>query len=570
MNKFFFAVLLCGLFLSACSDSGTDRSPEVGNNHEIASNPDDASNSEDDSNSDDTSNPVNVSFHGVVSNPTSKNDGSACSDDPEINRAFATLYLSIDALDIPSSDEDIDKTIIDEIMAQQVPFDWNKAETGLVCQALGGEGLITVGSIPVSDGSTLSYSVNLIELMTVIGDLTGGTTELVEKNEKLGTITIRLQDCEQLAAIRELPLVDFIDIPYDETGLNERLDDLGACYIASTATDVVTNNDAGEFNPGFYDPLTSTQTYDQYMNDVDRRIAVRMRNHNLNDVYDTYQYFGSGIGVAVVDNGVHPKDVEYLSQGGGSFNMEGYYRPLDTRLLVGESDGPYPLLTDISYVVTISDFTAHGSGMLKTVYSIAPDVNLLSLRATSFNLLIDRSQLNGVARAIVAAADNPEIRIVSMSMISLIHSYEIERAIDYLNSKDKLILVAAGSTYYVIKRIIGVAFPANLPTTISVTGIKDTNETNSGRFLLGQEAHGGIENDFVVDNANASSPATSTTAGMVALLWAINPVLTREEIIDIMIKSSNYYQSQGKKHPTFGWGKIDMLVAVELVRATLN
>ncbi|MEZ5022279.1 MAG: S8 family serine peptidase [Chitinophagales bacterium] len=69
--------------------------------------------------------------------------------------------------------------------------------------------------------------------------------------------------------------------------------------------------------------------------------------------------------------------------------------------------------------------------------------------------------------------------------------------------------------------------------------------------------------DFCVEKSAASSEATARMMGMFALLWSANPDMTREEVMDIMIQSSHFYQLQGQKDLDFGWGTVDMLQAVD-------
>ena len=54
---------------------------------------------------------------------------------------------------------------------------------------------------------------------------------------------------------------------------------------------------------------------------------------------------------------------------------------------------------------------------------------------------------------------------------------------------------------------------------------------------------------------------------MIALLWSANPALTREQIIDILIRNSSQGRSGAGKDPALGWGKVDMYQAYRDVRA---
>jgi hypothetical protein len=68
-----------------------------------------------------------------------------------------------------------------------------------------------------------------------------------------------------------------------------------------------------------------------------------------------------------------------------------------------------------------------------------------------------------------------------------------------------------------------------------------------------------------VERNQASSEATSAMAGMVTLIWSAKPSLTPQQIRDILIQSSYFYQNNnGQKHPKFGWGTVDALQAFEM------
>ena len=154
-------------------------------------------------------------------------------------------------------------------------------------------------------------------------------------------------------------------------------------------------------------------------------------------------------------------------------------------------------------------------------------------------------------------ADEPDIKVISMSMAGPFAYNQMTSAIRYFNSKNKLMINAAGSSVGFLRDLLGVLYPARIPETISTTGIKDLDNTN-GNFVLGENAHGGRNNDFTIEGASSSSTATSIFAGMITVIWSINPDLSREELIQYMIDHSTFNTQQGSKHPKFGWGKVDM------------
>ncbi len=87
-------------------------------------------------------------------------------------------------------------------------------------------------------------------------------------------------------------------------------------------------------------------------------------------------------------------------------------------------------------------------------------------------------------------------------------------------------------------------------------------------MTLGDDAWGGKLIDFTVAPALTSSPSVSHLAGMIALLWSANPDLSREQIIQILKESSEFYGVGLKRHPIYGWGRPDMRMALEKVLLT--
>ena len=195
--------------------------------------------------------------------------------------------------------------------------------------------------------------------------------------------------------------------------------------------------------------------------------------------------------------------------------------------------------------------------MSRNVYSMAPFAHRKTLRSSPIYILLGASQMKSITNAIIDMADDPQIKIISMSMAAVFANNQMTSAIRYFNSKNKIMVSAAGSTIPGLKDLLGILFPAKIPETISSTGIENLSETNN-IMRLGFNSHGGPQNDFVIEPASSSSSATSTLSGMLATVWAINPDLDRERFIQYMIDHSSFNKSQGSKNPKFGWGKIDM------------
>ena len=433
--------------------------------------------------------------------------------------------------------------------------DWNQESDDNICKALEKYNELTIGAAftPREDANN---DQALIELESILSEQFDTDLTVLSREPRISTLSVELVNCSALSRLRALPQVKFVDAEYALPLLPE--DVFGFVLSLGLSGDSLQHD---EFNPAFYDSDSSNLSYTEFLDKSDvvntNTVSV-MKDHHLQDIYDEFAFFGSPeIGVAVLDNGVVPQYMDYLSAS-GSFQTQGFYTPnVDGAV----ADGIHPKSSDMLYVTQlIKPLMNHGSTMAERVYKVAPHVTIRSVRASSFIYWYKPSQFNSVTNAILELAVDPSIRVISASQGTIIHIHKIERAIEYFNAHDKIFVSAGGSSTPFLKKFVGIGFPANLPSTISASGIKDTKLTN-GEYVLGTVAHGGPENDFIVEGQDASSPSTSHTAGMIGLVWSANPSLTRQEIIDIFITSSHFYQKNGKKHPKFGWGKVNAYMA---------
>lgn len=445
------------------------------------------------------------------------------------------------------------KEIVAQVQRSKLVFNWNKAADSLLCTALEANNMKMVVGASFQPDNPQSNESALEQLQ---GSLKRSLSERLivhGSDPRLSALYIALENCEDIGEIRSNELVSFAEPKFIDSYSGEQVVE---SYLPSD-----TASDSQYDNPAFFDESLGI-TYQDYVgqfSDIDATIIAR---HNISGIYDQYQHFGeAGIGVGVIDNGVLPRDIPYLSHSEGGFTAYGFYRPFG--FLNPTADGVSPRFYDFFGISSlIRNIRNHGTRQLKHVFTIAPKVRLVSLRGTSLPVMLLPNQYQGVIDSILLMADDPAVRILSLSAGSIIYNHELARAIDYFNAKDKLVVAAAGTTFKGLKDLVGVVFPANLDSVIAATGLADTGETG-GELVLGKESHGGPEVDFAVDHSSSSSESVSTTAGMFALVWSANPDLTRSQLINLFIESSSFFQKQGGRSPVFGWGKVDVLMAYE-------
>ncbi len=232
-----------------------------------------------------------------------------------------------------------------------------------------------------------------------------------------------------------------------------------------------------------------------------------------------------------------------------------------------------------------SDQCGHGTSMASAIASprndnampvgVAYNSNLVAYRGTGDVLLESSRERRGVSNALRQLGDRGDVRIISMSIGYLWSIGNIKDAVRYAYSRGKLI-IAAGGTSTGFTNWYPVIFPASMSETVAVTGIKDNGYNRCSNCHSGKKIDFTIvmqrasDNDRTVPvigfNTNdrnvvgGSSVATATTAGIAALVWARNPNMTRDQVLDKLRKSGEFYPNRNRK---FGYGNIDALKAVQ-------
>ncbi|MGV6829320.1 MAG: S8 family peptidase [Flavobacteriales bacterium] len=287
---------------------------------------------------------------------------------------------------------------------------------------------------------------------------------------------------------------------------------------------------------------------------------------------------GQGVTVGLIDTGIS----EYQPLLGSNFN-DGYSN--------GRSIEKYGTFVDSIWPWSDNydgpnDKCGHGTSMASTLAAprnddflpvgVAYNCNLVSYRATEDVLLNDYHEKRGVTEALVALADRPDVKIISMSVGYPWSIGNVEDAVIYAYNQGKLIF-AAGGTSLESTNWYPVIFPANMNECIAVTGITDYNG-----YQQCDTCHTGSEIEFTVtmerENDNnrtgtvlgfyegetnyvgGSSVATATVAGIATLVWSKFPNLTREEVLNKMRQASHFYPN---KDSDYGYGNIQAFHAVQ-------
>jgi subtilisin family serine protease len=284
---------------------------------------------------------------------------------------------------------------------------------------------------------------------------------------------------------------------------------------------------------------------------------------------------GAGVKVFIIDSGCE-FDQENLgsafNQGSSSGRTVEKIVTLPRSTFLGIPTGP---------VETPDDGCGHGTSMAGAcaaprgtdgnTVGVAYNCNLVTCRAAEDVFLEASRELKGVANAYTNAANRADVKIISMSMGTILSSGQVADAIRYAYGKGKLMFCAAGTSFSWTSGWAGVIFPAWMSEVNAVTGVRDNNFNTTCTTC-----HEGSETDFTVvmekasnerhplslamsgntpSTVGGSSVATATTAGMAALIWSRFPTLTRDGVVNKMIVNASNYPTRSSR---LGWGNVNV------------
>ncbi|MEO6488878.1 MAG: S8/S53 family peptidase [Ferruginibacter sp.] len=283
---------------------------------------------------------------------------------------------------------------------------------------------------------------------------------------------------------------------------------------------------------------------------------------------------GSGVKIFIIDSGCE-LDQENL---GSAFN-QGYSSGRTVEKIVTL---PRNTIFGIPYgsAETPDDGCGHGTSMAGACAAprgidgascgIAYNCNLVTCRASTDVFMDESREVKGASDAFTNAGNRTDVKIISISMGRITSSSQLSDAIIYAYGKGKLIFCAAGTSFSWASGWFGVIFPATMSQVNAVTGVKENSFTSTC-----SDCHSGSQTDFTLvmqkasnghsplslamsgdapSTVGGSSVATSSTAGIAALVWSRFPTYTREQIVDKLIQSSSNYPT---KSSSLGWGNIN-------------
>ncbi|MDE1206054.1 S8 family peptidase [Tenacibaculum larymnensis] len=443
-------------------------------------------------------------------------------------------------------------------------FKWMSQDAHTIWSAVNhGENILTIGyGTSKNNYAKSEESTNIKnELLALVRSFeptsAKGETELYV-NENINVLDIKVTNKETINVLLKDNRVRYI-----EPG--------GYSFLESNAQ--AKSDSSGSSGCGYGTATLNTSDYRTVSPGA--RLPWSFDAHNISQAWNYST--GSGVTVAVVDSGLSPEQ-KWMNQ---YFN-DGYSS--------GRTVQKYGTFVDSWWAWSnnydgVNDKCGHGTKMAAVATAprnndnlpvgVAYNANLVTYRAVENVVIDDYHEKRGVVEALTALANRSDVKVISMSLGSPFSIGNVSDAVKYAHSKGKMIL-AAGGTSTSFTTWYGVIFPASMSETVAVTGVKE------GQYSKCDVCHTGSQIDFTVqmqrtngtDNKipvlsyydgqenyiGGSSVATATTAGIAALVWAKNPSWSREQVLQKMKESADFYPN---KHSEFGYGNIDALKAVQ-------
>lgn len=483
---------------------------------------------------------------------------TACNRDDLQNNVANTEITQKDPLTAKQINEKINETI-----KTKGRFSWNESSDHFLWSGIfQGNKIASIGF-----GSSFDRSLDADnkaienEILDLIKKYEGKTDRiLLSSDQYLNQIDVAIEKQETVIALRKMKNIRYLepaDYRYFE---NEK--QFGATAKSSSSSS----------GCGF--ESTALNAADYTTVSPNAKAPWSFTKHNIINAW-SYST-GAGVTIGVIDSGVSPEQ----SLLGSSFN-----NGLSTGRTISKNgvyvDSVWPWSTGYD---GSADKCGHGTSMASAAAAprnnqgqpvgVAYNANLVTYRAASNVVLDGYHEQNGVKIAFTDLGNNNSVKIISMSMGHIFSVGKIEDGVKYAYSKGKLIF-CAGGTSTSFTNFVGVIFPAWMPETQAITGVKE-NTSNQKCDVC----HSGSEIDFTyqmergsgsnipvlsyyngqTDYVGGSSVATASTAGIAALVWAKNPSWTRDQVINKMRQSATYYPTTNSD---YGYGNINVLQAVQ-------
>ncbi|NLR82421.1 S8 family peptidase [Chitinophaga eiseniae] len=454
-------------------------------------------------------------------------------------------------------------------------FKWDMAGNDIAWSALvQGDSILSVGYQP-ADFNDLSHNIHAIDLNSaswkeakqqvinlIVENEKKDNPALTEKEvvvlsrTKLPSINVKVSRMATLKSLRNSKLVRYAEpigygvymagkVPDGKVGVESTLLNFG-CGSNTAEPGLVAGADYTNITPG------AKQSWNYAYHNIPQAWAKST---------------GSGVKVMIIDTGVSPDQPNF----GSLFNQGSSSGRTIQKLVTYPGGTPDDLC---GHGTSMAGALAAPRGTSGSAAGIAYNSNLVTVHAAENVVILSQETVTGVTNAYILGGDDPDVKIISMSLGTIIDVSVIIDAIRYAYNKQKLIFCAAGTSNSFFGSFIGVIFPANQPEVYAVTGMKDNLTDRCGSCHVGSKVaftvvmekasngHLALSTAMTGNDPSTvggSSVATASCAGIAALVWSKYPSYPKDSIVARMIRAASLSQHKSNQ---FGWGNVDANLAV--------
>ena len=261
----------------------------------------------------------------------------------------------------------------------------------------------------------------------------------------------------------------------------------------------------------------------------------------------------SSVTVAVIDSGIDPYHADLSNKLVAGYNFLGGSTS-DTHDVYGHG-------TAVAGVIGADTNSGIGVAGLGWKTTIMPLVVVTSSNTASYS---------NIALAINYAADQG-VKVINLSLGGTSYSSTLQNAVNYAWSKGTVTVAAAGNN-----SSSAAFYPAALNNVIAVSA-SDSNDNKASFSNFGSWITVAAPGTYIYTTKNGGSYsnwqgtsfAAPQVAGLVALLFARNPSLSNQQVVDLIKNNSDDLGAAGFD-ANFGWGRINAYRAVQAVQSTPN
>lgn len=490
--------------------------------------------------------------------------GCSRNDDYTLSPYSSTLVIKDNPIqtptDLPLTRQELDQRIVNSYLNNN-DFHWTDVDMHTMWSAATTVNLIAVGyqpadfkdvnlhihEIDVESGAWKDVHDALVRL--VINTLkekgidTDVTSIVDEDDDKLPIIVFRTSDKDVMTRLFNLKNVRYVE-PYGYWPQQWVERSSSGC---SVSTEPLNSNDWTSIAPSALLPWN-------------------FNNLQIPNAWNTSQ--GAGVRIGVIDAGLSSTQPLLGSQ----FNdgLSAVSRTITTDFTLGTS-----AFTTCTHGTSMCATAAGPRNTQNATTGVAYKSNLHFIRACNDVVLDQSSELSGVKKALTKMGDLADIRIISMSIGTPFSSGTLRDGATYAFNKGKLIMAAAGTSFS-ITSFWSVIYPAAYPECVAVTGVKENgtkcascHDGSQVLFTVPMERDANSNRNSLAlkpstvtpSYIGGSSVATSTAAGIAALVYAARPTLNRSQVVDILCRTAQNYPTRSS---TKGFGNLNASAAVSL------